>query len=110
MDERRTHEDERPPTVAIQAFKNLTPQQRGVLFYWALGLISVPALGLLLIFILEIEVTWKLIVVFCLPMVSGFFVLSPGMTAKILDLVLRGIAGIIPSLGKVIRPERRTSQ
>ena len=97
----------KPPTVAMQALDNLTPQQKNVLFYWALGLISVPSLGLLLLFITPLALSWKLVVLFSIPLFTGLFMLSPPMAFKILDSVLKGVAAIVPKLRDTIHKDRR---
>lgn len=97
----------KPPTVVMQALDGLTPQQKNVLFYWALGLITVPSLGLVLLFVTPLAVTWPVVVVFSLPVFTGVFLLSPPMAYKLVDTVLRGIAAIVPKLGSLIHKDRR---
>ncbi|MCK5652561.1 MAG: hypothetical protein KAJ42_14330 [Gemmatimonadetes bacterium] len=92
----------------MQALGNLTPQQKNVLFYWALGLISVPSLALFAIFLVPgVAITWKVVVLFSIPLFTGLFLLSPPMAFKILDSVLKGIAAIIPKLRETIHKDRR---
>ncbi len=97
----------KPPTVVMQALDGLTPQQKNVLFYWALGLISVPSLALFLLFVTPLTLTWKLVVLFSIPLFTGLFLLSPPMAYKVLDAVLRGAAAIVPKLGGIIHKDRR---
>jgi len=91
----------------MQALDGLTLQQKNVLFYWALGLISVPSLALFLLFVTPLALTWKLVVLFSIPLFTGLFLLSPPMAYKVLDAVLRGVAAIVPKLGGLIHKDRR---
>jgi len=100
---------QKPPTVVMQALSGLTEKQRNVLFYWALGLISVPSLALLLLFVTPVAVTWPVVVVFSLPVFAGVFLLSPPMAFKLVDSVLKGVASIVPKLRDVIHRDRRES-
>jgi len=72
-----------------------------------LGLISVPSLGMVLLFVTPIDVTWKVVVVFSVPLFAGVFLLSPPMAFKLVDMVLKGIASLVPRIGKLIHKDRR---
>lgn len=107
MEERRSGSG-KPPTVVMQALDGLTPQQKNVLFYWALGLITVPSIALFAIFLVPgLTITWPLVVLFSLPVFTGIFLFSPPMAFKFLDAVLRGLAAIIPKLRGAIHKDRR---
>ena len=101
----------KPPTVAMQALSDLSPQQKNVLFYWALGLISVPSLALFAIFLVPgVDITWKVVVLFSIPLFTGLFLLSPPMAFKVLDSVLKGVAAIVPKLRGAIHKDRRDEE
>jgi len=108
--ERRSVEHARPPTVVMQSFDDMTPKQKNVLFYWALGLITVPAFALLLMFVTPVVVTWPVVVVFSLPIFCGLFFLAPGAAVWILDMVLKRIAKIVPKIGAKIHRDRRNGE
>lgn len=101
--------DQKPPTFVMQALTGLTVKQRNVLFYWALGLITVPSLGLLLLFVTPVVVTWPVVVVFSLPVFTGVFLLSPPLAFKLVDTVLKGVASIVPKMRDLIHRDRRES-